>query len=173
MTGPNNQGEQLRVGIIAGGGSLPLEIARSVAARGGFVHIVLIEGQAQGALRSFAHTDASWAEVGKAIKAFKRAGITDIVMVGRMVRPRFKTARPDFGFIRSLPSILRIFRAGGDDAVLRAVISMFERRGLKVRGVGEIAPELLVSDGAMTDLLPTDEDAADIIADIEQALAKA
>lgn len=163
MTGPNNQGEQLRVGIIAGGGSLPLEIARSVAARGGFVHIVLIEGQAQGALRSFAHTDASWAEVGKAIKAFKRAGITDIVMVGRMVRPRFKTARPDFGFIRSLPSILRIFRAGGDDAVLRAVISMFERRGLKVRGVGEIAPELLVSDGAMTDLLPTDEDAADII----------
>ena len=91
----------------------------------------MIEGQAQGALRSFSHTDASWAEVGKAIKAFKRAGIKDIVLVGRMVRPRFKTAKPDFGFLRSLPAILRIFRAGGDDAVLRAVIAMFERRGLQ------------------------------------------
>jgi DUF1009 family protein len=162
MTGPIRQDERLRVGMIAGGGSLPLEIARSVSARGGFVHVVLIEGQAQGALRSFAHTDASWVGVGKAIKAFKRAGIIDIVMVGRMVRPRFKTARPDFGFLRSLPSIIRIFRAGGDDAVLRAVISMFERRGLKVRGVGEIAPELLVSDGAMTDLMPAPEDEGDI-----------
>jgi len=42
------------------------------------------------------------------------------------------------------------------------VISMFERRGLTVRGVGEIAPELLVSDGALTDILPSAEDEADI-----------
>ena len=151
-----------RVGIIAGGGSLPLEIARSVVARRGFVHVVMIEGQASGALRSFAHTDASWAELGKAIKAFKRAGVKDIVMVGRMVRPSFRTAKPDFGFLRSLPAVLRIFRAGGDDAVLRAVISMFENRGLKVRGVGEVAPELLVSDGAMTDIAASADDQADI-----------
>lgn len=162
MNGPMTLDHPLRVGIIAGGGSLPLEIARSVSARGGFVHVVLIEGQASGALRSFAHTEASWAEVGKAIKAFKRASIKDIVMVGRMVRPRFKSARPDFGFLRSLPAILRIFRAGGDDAVLRAVIAMFEGRGLKVRGVGEVAPELLVADGAMTDLEPSLDDEADI-----------
>lgn len=162
MNGPLNLDHPLRVGIIAGGGSLPLEIARSVAARGGFVHVVMIEGQASGGLRSFSHTDASWAEVGKAIKAFKRAGIKDIVMVGRMVRPRFKTARPDFGFLRSLPAVLRIFRAGGDDAVLRAVISMFEGRGLKVRGVGEVAPELLVSDGPMTDVAASADDEADI-----------
>lgn len=162
MNGPLKLDNSLRVGIIAGGGTLPLEIARSVQARGGFVHSVLIEGQALGALRNYPHTDASWAEVGKAVRAFKRAGIKDIVMVGRMVRPRFKTARPDFGFLWSLPSVLRIFGAGGDDAVLRAVIDMFERRGLRVRGVGEVAPELLVSDGAMTDVLPTAEDEADI-----------
>ncbi len=154
--------EPVRIGIVAGGGSVPLEIARSVEGRGGFVHIVLIEGQAQSALRSFSHTDASWAQVGKAIKAFKRAGIKDIVLVGRMVRPRLKTAKPDFGFLTSLPSVLRIFRAGGDDAVLRAVISMFERKGLKVRGVGEVTPELIVGDGAMTETKPSDADRADI-----------
>lgn len=166
MHGPGKVSDMLsnplRIGIVAGGGSLPLEIARSVEGRGGFVHVVMIEGQAQGALRSFSHIDASWAEVGKAIKSFKRAGVKDIVLVGRMVRPRFKTAKPDFGFLRALPAVLRIFRAGGDDAVLRAVIEMFERRGLKVRGVGEIAPELLVGDGAMTDVLPSAGDAGDI-----------
>ncbi|MEQ1669852.1 MAG: UDP-2,3-diacylglucosamine diphosphatase LpxI [Hyphomicrobium sp.] len=162
MSGQSPLSEPLRIGIVAGGGSLPVEIARSVEARGGFVHAVMIEGQAQGALRTFSHTDASWAEVGKAIKSFKRAGIKDIVLVGRMVRPRFKTAKPDFGFLRSLPAVLRIFRAGGDDAVLRAVIEMFERRGLKVRGVGEVAPELLVGDGPMTDLGPSETDDADI-----------
>lgn len=161
-SGNSLSSDQMRIGIVAGGGTLPVEIARSVQGRGGMVHAVMIEGQAQGALRSFPHTDASWAEVGKAIKAFKRAGVKDIVLVGRMVRPRFKTAKPDFGFLRSLPAVLRIFRAGGDDAVLRAVIAMFERRGLKVRGVGEVAPELLVSEGAMTDLGPSPEDGADI-----------
>jgi DUF1009 family protein len=155
-------GEQRRVGIVAGGGNLPLEIARSVQGRGGFVHVVMIEGQAQGALRSFPHTDASWAEVGKTVKAFKSAGVTDIVLVGRMVRPRFATAKPDFGFLRALPSVLKVFRAGGDDAVLRAVITMFENRGLKIWGVGDIAPELLVGDGTMTDLRPSSGDELDI-----------
>ena len=154
--------EPRRVGIVAGGGNLPLEIARSVQGRGGFVHVVMIEGQAQSSLRSFPHTDASWAEIGKTVKAFKRAGVTDIVLVGRMVRPRIKTAKPDFGFLRSLPSVYRIFRAGGDDAVLRAVIAMFEGRGLKIRGVGEIAPELLVGDGTMTDIRPSGSDEIDI-----------
>lgn len=154
--------EPLRVGIVAGGGNLPVEIARSVQNRGGFVHAVMIEGQAQGTLRSFPHTDASWAEVGKVVKAFKTAGVKDIVLVGKMVRPRFKTAKPDFGFLRSLPSVVRIFRGGGDDAVLRAVISMFENRGLKIRGVGEIAPELLVGDGVMTEARPSPSEEADI-----------
>ena len=35
-----------RVGILAGGGRLPLTIAESVIERGGSVHIVAIEGEA-------------------------------------------------------------------------------------------------------------------------------
>lgn len=162
MAGPSKLSHPLRVGIIAGGGSLPLEIARSVTGRGGFVHVVMIEGQAAGALRSYSHTDASWAEIGKAVKSFKRAGVKDIVMVGRMVRPRLMTAKPDFGFLRSIPAAIRIFSGGGDDAILRAVIAVFERRGLTVRGVDEIAPELLVGEGPMTEVHATKEDEADI-----------
>ena len=167
MAGPHSPdvaliGPQARIGIIAGGGSLPLEIARSVQSRGGVVHVVMIEGQALGALRSFPHTDASWSEVGKAVKALKRAGTTDVVLVGKMTRPSLKTARPDFGFLRSLPSVIRIFKSGGDDAVLRAVISMFEGRGLKIRSAADVAPELLVNDGSLTQHQPSGADEIDI-----------
>ena len=157
LTGPD-----ARIGIIAGGGSLPLEIARSVQGRGGFVHVIMIEGQALGALRAFPHTDASWSEVGKAVKALKRAGATDVVLVGKMTRPSLKSAKPDFGFIRSLPSVIRIFKSGGDDAVLRAVISMFESRGLKIRSAAEVAPELLVNEGPLTQEHPSGADEIDI-----------
>ena len=119
------------LGIIAGGGSLPLEIARSVCARGGRVHIVMIDGEADEALRNFPHTVLNWAELGRAIRSLKRAGIKDMVMVGRMSRPSLRTAKPDFGFIRSLPKIMRALKAGGDDAVLRGVVGLFETRGLQ------------------------------------------
>ena len=39
-----------RIGILAGGGRLPLMIAESVAARGESVHIVAIEGEADPAI---------------------------------------------------------------------------------------------------------------------------
>lgn len=139
----------MRLGIVAGGGTLPIEIARSVTARGGTVHVVMIEGEADDVLRNFPHTILNWAELGHAVRAIKRAGMRDMVMVGRMSRPSFLTAKPDFGFLFSLPRILRALRAGGDDAVLRGVVGLFEARKLKVLGVHGVAPELLLSDGAI------------------------
>ena len=80
----------LHVGIIAGGGSLPVEIARSVTGRGGSVYIAMIEGEADEALRTFPHTSLNWAELGRAVRVFKRAGVKDMIMVGRMSRPSFE-----------------------------------------------------------------------------------
>ncbi len=151
-----------RIGIIAGGGSLPLEIARSVAGRGGYVHVVMIEGEADSALRTFPHEILNWAELGRAARSFKRAGLTDIIMVGRMSRPSFKTARPDFGFLASLPQVMKALRAGGDDAVLRGVVGLLESRRLRVLGVADVAPELLISDGPLSFQRPSGADEIDI-----------
>ncbi|MGE0053654.1 MAG: LpxI family protein [Hyphomicrobium sp.] len=140
-------GTVMHLGIVAGGGSLPLEIARSVTTRGGTVYVVMIEGEADDALRNFPHTILNWAELGHAVRAIKRAGMRDMVMVGRMSRPSFLTAKPDFGFLFSLPRIVSALRAGGDDAVLRGVVGLFESRKLRVLGVHDVAPELLLSDG--------------------------
>lgn len=151
-----------RIGIIAGGGSLPLEVARSVAGRGGYVHVVMIEGEADDALRTFPHEILNWAEVGRAARSFKRAGLKDIIMVGRMSRPSFKTAKPDFGFLASLPQIMKALRAGGDDAVLRGVVGLLESRRLRVLGVADVAPELLISEGPLSFQRPGGADEIDI-----------
>lgn len=150
------------LGIIAGGGSLPIEIARSVTGRGGRVHVVMIDGEADEGLRNFSHTVVNWAELGRAVRSVKQAGVSDLVMVGRMSRPSLRTARPDLGFLRSLPNILRALRAGGDDAVLRGVVKLLETRGLNVLSVADIAPELLLDDGALGFHGPKPADFGDI-----------
>lgn len=157
MTGPHNH-----IGIIAGGGSLPGEIARSVMSRGGSVYVVMIEDAAEPALKAYRHTIVNWAELGHAIKAFDRAGVNKIVMVGRFARPSWLTAKPDFGFLRALPSVVKLLRAGGDDAVLRGVLRLFEKRRFEVLGVADVAPELLATEGALTMARPDMTDAGDI-----------
>ena len=136
MAGPVHNADRAEpIGILAGGGSLPLEIARSVSGRGGSVHVVIINGEADNkALESFPHTRLSWSELGGAIKALRQAGVRDIVMVGKMARPSLRTARPDLGFILAFPSIVRALSAGGDDALLRGILALFTRRGFNVVG---------------------------------------
>ncbi len=71
-----------RIGIIAGTGSLPLEVAQSVTRRGGAVHVIMVEGAADPALSSFPHTTVNWAQPGRAMAAFRQANIKDAVLLG-------------------------------------------------------------------------------------------
>ncbi|SFV33545.1 lipid-A-disaccharide synthase [Hyphomicrobium facile] len=151
-----------RIGIIAGAGSLPLEVAQSVTRRGGEVHIVMVEGAADPALSAFPHTVVNWAQPGRAMAAFRRAGISDALLLGGYRRPSFLTARPDLAFLRLAPAVVKLLKAGGDDAVLRGVLAQFEALGLRIVGVDEVAPELLVGDGNLTKTSASAENAADI-----------
>lgn len=152
-----------RLGILAGGGSMPREIAESAVARGVRVHIVAIAGEADDTFADFPHIVAGWGQIGGMIAAFRKAGITDLLFVGRVRRPDLKRLRPDLGFIMGLPEIVRlVLGRGGDDGVLRGVIRFFERRGFRVVGPAAVAPELLVGSGAFGKLVPSSADEADI-----------
>lgn len=151
-----------RIGIIAGSGSLPLEIARSIVQQGGDVHVVMVQGAADPALAAFPHTIVNWAQPGRAMAAFRSANIKDAVLIGGYGRPSFATARPDLTFLRLVPAVVKLLKAGGDDAVLRGVLAQFEALGLHILSVGDVAPELLVADGGLTKALPSEADTADI-----------
>lgn len=151
-----------RLAILAGGGGLPREIADSAAARGLPVSIVAIDGEADGDFGPHAVTVVNWGQIGAMVRALKAARATDLVIVGRVHRPELKGLKPDLGFFRYLPKIVRIVASGGDDSVLRRVVRFFEQQGLRVIGPGEAAPELVIGEGPIGAVRASAADRADI-----------
>jgi len=137
-----------RIGILAGGGRLPLMIAESVARRGGAVHIVGIEGEADAAIARFPHTWVNWGQVGRMVATLRTEGGGRMTIAGSVRRPDLWKLRPDAGFFLSLPQILAMMK-GGDDSVLSRVVRFFEAKGLEVRGAHEVAPDLLMESGRL------------------------
>ena len=130
-----------RIAILAGGGLLPVAIARSVVARGGTVHLVALGDGHDTGIADFPVTRVPWGKVGALIEALRRNGDA-IVIAGKVSRPDLTRITPDFGFFRAIPDVLSMLR-GGDDAILTRVVRFFERKGFIVKGVGDVAPELI------------------------------
>lgn len=150
------------IGILAGGRSLPREIAEGLIARGIGVHIVGIEGEADSQLDKFNPTIVNWGQIGGILSAFKSADCQQVVFAGSVSRPDLSRIKPDLGFFRALFTILRLIKVGGDDAILRAVIGFFERQGIEIVGVRQVAPELLVGEGHFAGPEKLSEDSRDI-----------
>ena len=106
-----------RIGILAGGGRLPLTIAESVIARGGAVHIVGIEGEADAAIARFPHAWVNWGQIGRMVTILRAEGGGRMVIAGGVRRPDLWKLRPDWGFFLCVAQILGMMR-GGDDSVL-------------------------------------------------------
>lgn len=156
-----------RIGILAGGGSIPHEIAASLAARRVPLFVVALDGESDRPFDPHPSATVNWGRIGRMVSLFRAAGVTDIVIVGRVSRPDLTRVRPDLGLVRALPMILRIVRAGGDDAVLREVIAFFEGKGFRVVGPGDVAPELVLGAGPLGTARPDAADRADIALGLE------
>lgn len=150
------------VGIVAGGGSLPREIAAHVRASGGAVHIVSIIGEGDRDLSEFPLTKVGWAQTGRMVRALRNAGVTEMVIVGAVRRPDLSAIKPDLGFFLNLPAIARIIATTGDDGVLSGVVRFFESKGFKVVSPVDVLPSLLVKEGPLGSLDARPGDIADI-----------
>lgn len=140
------------VGILAGGGALPVELASALRRQGREVVLVAIEGEGEG---WSARTDAvvrNFGQIGGIVSAFRSRGVRELLIVGSVKRPDLFAVRPDFGFFGALSTVLRLVRAGGDDAVLRGVVAYFGSKGLEVIGPAEVAPELVAGPGPLAPL---------------------
>lgn len=151
-----------RLGILAGGGTLPREIAESAVRRGLPVAIVAIDSEADRDLTGPDVTRVNWGGIGGMIRALRDARVTDLVIVGHVRRPELGALKPDLGFFRNLPRLLKIVASGGDDGVLRRVVRFFEQEGFRVIGPGEAAPELVARVGAAGAVQASERELADI-----------
>jgi DUF1009 family protein len=153
--------------MICGGGTLPLAVADSVAARGRKVLLFPLRGAADPA--AFAGREHTWVHLGQfgTVARIARAqGCRDIVCLGSVVRPSFWQLRPDFFTLRVLPQVARAFR-GGDDHLLSSVGRVIESHGFRMLGAHEVAPEILVPAGTLGRFSPSERDRADIALGLE------
>jgi UDP-2,3-diacylglucosamine hydrolase len=142
------------LGILSGGGRLPLDIAAAAVAAGRGAHIVAIEDFASPQVAGYPHEWVNLGQLGRILASLRRAGCRDLVIAGALQRPDLKKLRFDFGALRRLPILLRLTR-GGDDSVLRRVVTFFEAEGFTVRGVGDVAPHLLAGAGTLGAVAPS------------------
>ena len=157
------------LGILAGGGRLPGQIAAAAAAAGRSVFIVGLEGFAEPAVLSpWPHEVVRIGAAGRILAALRAHGCRDLVLIGPVRRPSMFDLRPDAEGTRMLARIGRAAFAG-DDGLLAAVIKVLGEEGFRIVGAQDILTEALGPTGLLTRTAP---DAA-AMADIRRGIAVA
>lgn len=156
-----------RVGLVAGGGTFPFELARSARKQGlevvcvGIRHEVSPELASEVALfRSF-----SIGRLGAMLRYFKRHGVRRVSWAGwirkeRLFTPgRIWSLLPDW---RTLKLWFFRLRDRQSQTMLAAIAEEFENEGLHVAHSLELCPDLLLEEGVLTRRQPTRRQVEDI-----------
>lgn len=152
------------LGLIAGGGDLPRAAALAVRAAGRDIFVVPLVGSATDDwVTEFPHEFLSPGEPGRIIKALTAHGVSEVLLCGKVDRPKFSEMKLDAKGMLLLPKAVAAARQG-DDALLRFLVGIFEDEGLKAISVREAAPSLVCGEGVLGQLSPNDEHRADIAA---------
>jgi DUF1009 family protein len=150
------------IGILAGAGVLPFAAAEAIRARGGKPFIFAIRSFCDPErVAKFPHHWIALGQVGRLTRLMHAEGCRDIVFIGGLVRPALSEIRLDWGTLRVIPQIASAMR-GGDDHLLRGIGRIFEQHGFRLVGIKDVAPELLMPQGAITQRAPDDDMKADI-----------
>ncbi|TWU23168.1 hypothetical protein Pla52o_27030 [Novipirellula galeiformis] len=147
------------VGIVAGWGSFPIEVAQAVVRDGRQVCCIAIKGHASRELESIC-SDVHWLGVGKVgghIRYFRRQGVKQVTMAGKLFKSDilfqgsvWLKHLPDLQAIRTFgPLLFGRQRDARDDRLLMAVTDTYTRSGMEICAATDFAPELLVNHGTL------------------------
>ncbi len=155
-----------RLGIVAGAGSFPRQLANTCESRGIEPFIVAFKGQTDP--ETTEGHDHIWIRpgaAGRALAVLKKRGALDLVMIGSLRRPSLAELRPDF---KTLAFFAKIgMKALGDDGFLKILRRFLEDEGFRVHGAHEFMPELLTPQGVLGGFSPEPGDWSDIARGIE------
>lgn len=142
------------IGILAGGGPLPLRLAQSVRASGQPVFVVRIkEFLDQTDYTDIPHAVLRLGAGGRIIELLRQHGVRRLVMTGAARRISPLAMMPD---IWTAGMIARVGKAAimGDDTVLRAVTTVLEAEGFEVVSVASLRADLLAVAGLLAGPAP-------------------
>ena len=113
-----------RLGIMAGGGDLPVAIVESALRAGRDIFVLRLPGADQD-FSAVPHDSVSgMGELGKTLSLLHKNGCETITMAGRVSRPEWKSLKLDTRGILAMPGVIAS-ALKGDDALMRHMIALF------------------------------------------------
>lgn len=158
-------GNHKKIGLLAGWGRFPVEVARALKRQGYGVHCQGIKGHASPDLAricdSFRYVGI--ARLGHQIRHFRRHGVCYATMAGKIFKAKLMYHRwgwlhhfPDWECCRTFyPHFITRTRDRNDDTLLTAVVDLFARHEIMFAPATDFAPELLVKPGRLSGTEPT------------------
>jgi len=159
-----------KLGLIAGGGGLPLALAEHCRQAGRPYFVVRLKGFAEPSLGAHPGEAAGIAEIGRIVRLARGAGCEALCFAGIVRRPDFAALKPDMRGLAWLPGAAMAARKG-DEALLRYLMQGFEKEGFAIEGAHEVMGELALGEGPLGAHAPGEAHGADIAKAIEVARA--
>ena len=150
-----------RLGIVAGGGTLPRRLVECCRAAGRDVFVLAVEGAAEPAtVEGVPH---AWCRLGAAatgLALLRENQVTELVLAGGIRRPSLSALQPDW---RAAKMFARVgYRALGDGGLLSAVVKELEQEGFRVVGPDQLLGRALAPEGPLGRIRPDELSQADI-----------
>jgi DUF1009 family protein len=153
------------VGLIAGLGRFPLELASAARRRGHRIAAVGFAGLADPGLgaRVDVWETLPLGQIARLLEVLRREGVRQVVLAGKVPkRVLFEAGgrlEPDARAV----ALLRELRDRKDDSILLAVAELLEAEGFELLAQAELAPELLAPEGVLGAVAPTAAQRADVV----------
>lgn len=145
--------EWRKLGVIAGGGELPVVLAEHCAEKGTPYFVARVTPYASADLENHPGASHDLGAMGARMQALQDAGCDAIVLVGKIPRQDPRALHLDAGGLAMVPALLAA-APQGDDALLRAVLAEHERAGFRVIGAEEAMADLLAAEGVWGAVAP-------------------
>ena len=150
-----------RIGLVAGYGAFPFELAQTLKNNGYAVHVAAIQEEASKSIESIADT-VTWVSVGqikKLIKIMQSHAVTDLIFAGKVQKIHlFRNFKPDL----LAAKILFQAKDKKDDSLMLGIVKALEDKGITVRSQVEYAGDLLAGEGHLFGPKPTEQMLKDV-----------
>jgi len=139
-------GNSPKIGLIAGYGTFPLEMADEFVRLGYEVHAVAVREETSAEIESRV-ASVCWLHVGQLgamIKAFNSVGVSEVVMAGKVQKLHlFRNFKPDLLAVKTLLTL----PDRRDDSILLGITALLADAGITVLSQVEHAGEMLAGAG--------------------------
>lgn len=152
------------LGIIAGSGELPRVIIEACREAGRPFYVIALQDMVDDETLLMAGDRATtirFGSIGKAFELLRKHGASELVMAGRVTRPKLTSIRPDMTGAKLLARISPHL-LNGDNQLLSTIVEFLEEEGFRVVGAEQAVQGLVTPEGMIGTLYPDKRAQADI-----------